>query len=109
MQTNTKNHTPGPWEIDATYPEQSKKIHPVGSTIGVAIAFGDDEEETEANARLIASAPDLLSALQEVEDWILRDEEALDFGQVAMSSQMLNERFQNVRAAIAKATGEASK
>lgn len=61
-------------------------------------------EESEANARLIAAAPELLAALQEVKKWIRRDEECLQLGNLATSPEMLNERFLHVREAIAKAT-----
>jgi hypothetical protein len=49
-------------------------------------------QESEANARLIASAPDLLEALIEV---------------VAIADRK-TDAFDRARAAIAKATGEAS-
>ena len=55
-------HTPGPWTIEP--------IHRLDSEIiitepGVAIDYDDvDHKEQEANARLIAAAPDLLEACQ---------------------------------------------
>jgi hypothetical protein len=63
-------HTPGPWEICQKWPEESKKIQPQGCEIGLAIAYGDTEEEATANARLIAAAPELLAALQKATDWL---------------------------------------
>ena len=64
-----------------------------------AYGFGDDEEEGRelalANARLIAAAPDLLEALC----MVLDDPDALD-GRPRT--------YECVRAAIAKATGDAT-
>jgi hypothetical protein len=65
-------HTPGPWAV-----------HPVRARVD-AFNSGDalpvcellwptderTEEETEANAALIAAAPDLLEALREAVKWI---------------------------------------
>jgi len=61
-------HTPGPWSIG-----EHQKIISTGWSIripsdGSAIAYvlGERNPELQANARLIAAAPDLLAALQEL-------------------------------------------
>ena len=55
-------HTPGPWEI-APIESGDKDIIIVEP--GVALDYDDvDPEEQEANAHLIASAPELLEALK---------------------------------------------
>jgi hypothetical protein len=54
-------HTPGPWTQD-----EFRTINANGKTLmveGVALS-GRIDEETRANARLIAAAPELLAALQ---------------------------------------------
>lgn len=64
-------HTPGPWEIwelqDRDYSVEIASVE-AGCTVGAAYHINDDPvtpcEETMANARLIASAPELLEALQ---------------------------------------------
>lgn len=66
-------HTPGPWEIGSINkrdknlwwaavftPKSTGKFH----TPRACEALGVDREECEANARLIAAAPDMLEALQ---------------------------------------------
>lgn len=84
--TNTAQHTPGPWiykdeqgimlggqsdwsaqmDCKSTYGVQSTA--PVmdnrGTTIAIVVLDGFDENIIEANARLIAAAPDLLAALE---------------------------------------------
>lgn len=55
-----KNHTPGPWENSATY---------VVGTMGlIADCYMPyrPTQENEANAKLIAAAPELLAALKEL-------------------------------------------
>ena len=54
-------------------------------------------QQQEANARLIAAAPDLLEALQHVALTISADDYLLDYFQTG---------YAKARAAIAKATGE---
>jgi hypothetical protein len=106
-KNNMTTHTPAPWKIGVRQPSSDKFIYgPLGEEIADCERLLNTPKENLGNARLIASSPELLSALQEVKEWILRDEESLEFGHVSMSSEMLNERFQNVRDAISKATGE---
>ena len=61
MTSNT-DHTPGPWTCDG--------IEVYGSGIQVGSIYpavtADEEMMVEANAHLIAAAPDLLAALQRV-------------------------------------------
>lgn len=66
-----------------------------------AIALGESQEQASANARLIAAAPDLMEALQEL-DMRLRACHSITTAREAYDSfyQEL------VRGAIAKATGE---
>ena len=53
------SHTPGPWSIkENAYLNQMIDVEP---SIGCVYGVG---EEVQANARLIASAPDLLAALE---------------------------------------------
>lgn len=107
--TNTK-HTPGPWIAAkgagwlVTRPnaqERREAAIAVGMTPAVTIVGTPynwfDEEESEANARLIAAAPELLEALKalvnncaDYEPW-----------------QRPCLTFDNARAAIAKAEGGA--
>jgi len=51
-------HTPGPWAWDVDY---DVVLGSNKSTV-CKIATGEDREEEDANARLIAAAPDLLVA-----------------------------------------------
>jgi hypothetical protein len=84
-------HTPGPWSVS-----QNVSRHVIGKNGGV-VACAEltwTAEISEANARLIAAAPDLLNALV----MVLDDSNALD-GRPRTAEV--------VYAAIAKATGAA--
>ena len=89
-------HTPGPWE--ACEPGDYGDYHGqcvviLGDDKRVAVVLGEDEEAV-ANARLIAAAPHLLGALQELL--------GCDKTQTSIGAVM------RARAAIAKATGGAA-
>ena len=86
----TSKHTPGPWRIGTPPPNGEQTI---GDAMGmmVAVATTGPGVDTEANARLIAAAPDLLKACQSAEWDGLLPEFTCD----------------KLRAAIAKATGGA--
>ena len=60
-----QGHTPGPWIIldDTRKPCQ---ITAKGSAIRVADVWATDFPDGQANARLIAAAPDLLAALKAI-------------------------------------------
>lgn len=67
-------HTPGPWAFivsDLKSTGFKRKHWQVGQegqeSLGVALAFG----ESEANARLIAAAPELLEALKALESAVV--------------------------------------
>ena len=53
-------HTPGPWSIAEGEPDWAI----VTENVLVASVHGEDTENQEANARLIAAAPELLGALR---------------------------------------------
>lgn len=62
-------HTPGPWEIglrESAYAmERTIEADAINSGAPLAIIRGDGStKENEANARLIAAAPDMLEALK---------------------------------------------
>ena len=66
----TDKHTPGPWKVitGAVYTAQSTgKVVPIASMDREA-GNGTSLVEREANARLIAAAPELLKALEEIAD-----------------------------------------
>lgn len=60
-------HTPGPWRIgegiDDGYEIYAKNGNPIGS-VHWTIKAGTEKAPAEANARLIAAAPELLEALK---------------------------------------------
>lgn len=88
-------HAPGPYDIDAPeevvagYEIQVRDWH--GAI--TATAYGMDEATCVANARLIASAPDLLEALVEARDVI--------DSKIGLTVAILDQ----IRAAIARAEG----
>ena len=95
-------HTPGPWTqgwsksgIDCVWLDG--KTEP-------EIGMGDDDEwidcGTEANARLIAAAPDLLNALEAVLNEFAKDGHGGEF------EDGEHPYVDAARAAIAKATGQ---
>lgn len=83
-------HTPGPWRVFASY----DPLVIATDDAGEKIAYMSDRgyEPTNANARLIASAPDLLEALQSYVAWVE------DVDQPSIDPEEM------IRAAIAKAT-----
>ena len=61
-------HTPGPWKTEAlSYGESAAKIRNANRHLIVG-PRGFHEKNLEANARLIAAAPELLAALKEARD-----------------------------------------
>ena len=100
-------HTPGPWEMRELKGYQSSD--PVFLIEGnttlhlMVVAFPDGHVvgENEANARLIAAAPDLLEACKALPDFDLESPDAADF--VDHSSSFARAMIL-AREAIAKAT-----
>ena len=92
------DHTPGPWHVIEACYEAYRGSHSIGS-VDVRVAKvarnGVDDVEGEANARLIAAAPDLLEACVEAI-------QALD---AEFSQRITDVNFPLLRAAVAKATG----
>jgi hypothetical protein len=96
-------HTPGPWGcIDTSnHAHDYRLIKPDGSPLPLHVEANDHSEQ-RANARLIAAAPDLLEALQEItSDYADRfdlDDPSTNPG--------IKSSIEQARAAISKATGE---
>ena len=111
-------HTPGPWRATSRNIENvanwaSRIPFAIEIEVGhsvVPIADVCDQPAAEANARLIAAAPDLLEALQ----WY--EAKAVQMGRaaihqdsklmLALMKEIAVEYGAQARAAIAKATGE---
>jgi hypothetical protein len=99
----TTKHTPGPWHLQ-----------PIGRELYVeadgpaficdmqkdCLLEGMDDSAIMPNARLIASAPELLEALQDCLPWVSDYFCSLD------DADQAKEAMAKARAAIAKATGE---
>ena len=98
------NHTHGPWTVD--YEHRIGKAEYIrafipddtgGEMYDIASVACDETGEANANARLIASAPELLALLREAHDAI-----ATGDGDFSPSGDW----FREASAAIEKATGE---
>lgn len=59
-------HTPGPWYTDGPYTVSAKDHRAMGQTPIATIHGFVGTDGREANARLIAAAPDMLAALREL-------------------------------------------
>ncbi len=71
MTTQTKTtHTPGPWKVlhhTAPQHDGDRAVYAPGNKLICEMNGGpNDDSETLANARLIASAPDLLDSLRDI-------------------------------------------
>jgi len=56
-------HTPGPWRIDGHPGREALEIHSGHRRIAKSLyEYGSEDNEADANAALIAAAPDLLEA-----------------------------------------------
>ena len=90
-------YTPGPWEVD---PKAQCRIREIQNldTVATTGCDGSHRDEWEANARLIAAAPDLLAALKD----LIADVENVDSEANDWSQQVC---VMNARAAIARAEG----
>jgi hypothetical protein len=108
-------HTPGPWSSPPNRSQYSntRDLHDASGKRFAHIQFGApgremSDDEIEANARLIAAAPELLEAAQEMADLL---DNLLRIGAIN-PDLIIAESVRNVlpihRAAIAKATGSAS-
>ncbi|WP_309382015.1 hypothetical protein [Cerasicoccus frondis] len=91
-------HTPGPWTTTFGGAKQIAVIHQKG---GKYIAKVDgfplrNLDEIETNARLIAAAPELLEALESLQD----------FAAMRVAGEMNNPIWSKVANAIAKAKGQ---
>jgi len=93
MSREAMKHTPGPWNYDRS--GYSLYVNSGRELVTALSMDGKRLETSEANARLIAAAPDMLDALQRAREvllWNLGDDSRIDAA------------FDAVTAAINKAT-----
>jgi hypothetical protein len=91
-------HTPGPWKVKAHSTAVLAGRKQICSNVNAAsvlpVNIVEDHKIAEANARLIAAAPDLLEALKDI----------VEFWDSIVPTDAVNQMHINARAAIAKAT-----
>ena len=107
--TANSQHTPGPWRvvqrgpivsiIDAQEDAPNGGDHPIGDIFALYRGLPRTKETVLANARLIAAAPDLLEAL---EDILFQSEQPIWH---AVGGSVDEATMEDLRAAIAKARG----
>ena len=95
-------HTPGPWTVNIPNNRETaiRGIHGGDYVIADILNDGYEDDEQEANARLIAASPDMLEALRRVANL---NENAGEIG-----DGMLRTIVAEARAAIAKAEGHSN-
>ena len=97
-------HTPGPWRLNAG--DSIKVMNPRGLCVAFAACGGMTGvklDEAEANARLIAAAPDLLAVAETLANWII---ELAASGDAGFWDAEAMPEIVAARTAIAKATGQ---
>lgn len=113
LTTENQSHTPGPWSNDRIWDTPESRIHARVEGIPVALAevFSmRNGGEKEANARLIAAAPELLTLAHQ---YAAECAECAGSGKVEMLSasghpagEIDCEDCADIRAVIAKAEGK---
>jgi len=102
-------HTPGPWKVHSNYTvpygsfNMGRDVGPCGRAVCTVIGEFEKPmpgEEAEANARLIAAAPDLLAALRA---FVLNERQLNDEHFAGPQARLM--AF--ARETLAKATGDA--
>jgi hypothetical protein len=98
-------HTPGPWQVKTAINGDRGILSPgvglLAECFTAIRSFDEKTDEVIANARLIAAAPELLQALEN----LVAKYDAMQDGNI--SAQLTNGDFFAARAAIAKAKGQA--
>ena len=98
-ETKKTQHTPGPWRASSQC-----IVEPTNATVAITMANAcDSVEQRDANARLIAAAPDLLEALKDLLDRAERQAAGM---LVEASCEVWYAHRDAARAAIAKAGGK---
>ena len=90
-------HTNGPWHVGQSY----GSIIYIEPSVACVTGHKYSQAEIDANARLIAAAPDLLEALENLHANIA------EYARINNLGGFDNQDMQQARAAIAKAKGEA--
>lgn len=96
-------HTPGPWHVwpdsfERFGPEETPDVYVGNASEHSALILSQGlPGQVEANARLIAAAPEMLTALRDAENWLGELDAGPDTGAQALIAEL--------RAAIAKAEG----
>ncbi len=105
MKTKTTTHTPGPWTI-REISSGPQIVDSENRTVVDRLYSAMRRNDTDANARLIAAAPDLLAALGEVSAYLnLLRHRYCDEGRMEGLYKEVVRESEKVRAAIAKAEG----
>jgi len=108
MTTKTATHTPGPWSVDGPIPSNPEirinyaPMSQVATIVNPGEHLTDiEQDEALANARLIAAAPEMLEALEQIAEG--RGTFSLDHHQHAKNT--IEEMKALAVAAIQKARG----
>ena len=98
-------HTPGPWTVEASGRDRTSRAVAGAHGHGLVCHLYEPRDQADANARLIAAAPDLLAELEKIVDrWALRDAAIRDCNLDPLPVWE-REQCEAARAAIAKARG----
>lgn len=124
-ETTTRTHTPGPWQAYIGPVNMNGGLNPFfRGTVAVLKHSGEDDDvvvitdtnrpahDYEANARLIAAAPEMLEALQAEHEailvlkaWLRATPEEREQSHPFGITSLVNRAYLQGRAAIAKALG----
>lgn len=100
-------HTPGPWHVVEEMDDDGDVLYSIEAD-NVPVADIYRKAEHEANARLIAAAPELLEALMSILDYAPEMELCIAsrYGGDSFTYVGFSGHIADAKAAIAKATGE---
>lgn len=103
-------HTPGPWKAvgenqDIIVPADAQPPY-TDRIAGIYIYYSERKGEGEANARLIAAAPELLESLESI--ICITDLREHNKNRPGGLFELLRDAAGTARSAIAKATGKAA-